>query len=106
MVSGHPCKVVGGCRQHHLSPSLSPLDQSDIEKMRSVETLNPRTARATTLSGDPDIIPGVTTLEPRTARAAARLLLRLLGAGYSDYLATSAISPPPSEERYLLLTRV
>ena len=72
--------------------------------MRSVETLNPRTVRATILSGDPTSVPGVAT--PRIARAAARLLLRLLGAGYSDYLATSATHPLVSEERYLLLTRV
>ena len=71
-----------------------------------MRTLEPRTARATILSGDPTSVPGVATLGPRTVRAAARLLLRLLGAGYSDYLATSATSPPPSEERYLLLTRV
>ena len=72
-----------------------------VSLMRSVATL-----RATTPSGDPNIIPGVATPDPRTARAAARLLLRLLGAGYSDYLATSATHPLVSEERYLLLTRV
>ena len=74
-----------------------------VSLMRSVATLKPGTLRATTPSGDPTI-PGVAT--PRIARAAARLLLRLLGAGYSDYLATSATHPPQSEERYLLPTRV
>ena len=77
-----------------------------VSLMRSVATLEPGILQATTPSGDPNIIPGVATLDPRTARAAARLLLRLLGAGYSDYLATSATHPLVSEERYLLLTRV
>ena len=81
-----------------------------VSLMRSVATLEPGILQATTPSGDPNIIPGVATPDPRTARAAARLLLRLLGAGYSDYLATSATHPPPSEERYtparLLPTRV
>ena len=81
-----------------------------VSLMQSVATLEPGILRATTPSGDPNIIPGVATPDPRTARAAARLLLRLLGAGYSDYLATSATHPPPSEERYtparLLPTRV
>ena len=77
-----------------------------VSLMRSVATLKPVILQATTPSGDPNIFPGVATLGPRTARAAARLLLRLLGAGYSDYLATSATQPLVSEERYLLLTRV
>ena len=73
--------------------------------MRRGATLDPRTARCLEIPLV-SLMRSVATLDPRTARAAARLLLRLLGAGYSDYLATSATHPLVSEERYLLLTRV